>query len=104
MNATREAAGRGMSPATARTIEKLLIALALGSLIAIFQPFSKLLSGIGMALVIPAGLLFNLVPLCEPGRPARDLLKTLLIIAVIFVVVAGVAIAAAYLYGVFLRG
>ncbi|MEO1019480.1 MAG: hypothetical protein AAFY56_17575 [Pseudomonadota bacterium] len=94
----------GMTQRQARTIEYSLIALALFTLIAIFQPFSKELSAVGMSLVVAAGLLFNLVPLCTPGRPMRDLLRSLLIIIVIFVVVLALALSSAILYGRYLHG
>ena len=65
----------GMSEAQARTSEGLIIALCLLALFAIFQPFSLTLFSIGCGLVVLGGLAFNLVPFCEPGRPARDLWK-----------------------------
>ena len=48
------------------------------------------------------GLVFNLVPLCQPGRPARDLWKAAVVIAIIFVVILLLALGSAYLYGVYL--
>ncbi len=93
----------GMSPAQARAIERSIIVFCTLTLILIFQPFSKLLSGIGMGLVVPAGLAFNLVPLCEPGQPAARLLRATLIILAIFVVVLILAISSAYLYGIYLQ-
>lgn len=93
----------GMSAATARRIEATIIWLCIATLVAIFQPFSKLLSGVGMGLVVFCGLAFNLVPLCEPGRPARDLVKVTVIIAVIFVIVFALAVTSAWLYGEFLK-
>lgn len=92
----------GMSPGTAKAIELAIIALCAASLVMIFQPFSKLASGIGMGLVVLGGLLFNLVPLCEPGRPVRDLLRAAGIVAVVFLVVLALALASAELYGAYL--
>ncbi len=93
----------GMSATTARAIESSIITLCIATLVFIFQPFSKWLSGLGMGLVVFAGLAFNLVPLCEPGRPVRDLLRVALIIAIIFVVVFGLAVTSAWLYGEYLK-
>ena len=76
-----------MSASTAKTVEARIIGLCIAALVLIFQPFSKLLSGFGMALVVLGGLAFNLVPLCEPGRPARSLVRAALIVVVVFVVV-----------------
>ena len=71
----------GMSEAQARTTEGLIIALCLFALFAIFQPFSLGLFSFGCGLVVFGGLVFNLVPLCQPGRPARDLWKAAVVIA-----------------------
>lgn len=99
-----EAASRdGMSPATARAIEASIIGLSIATLVFIFQPFSKWLSGLGMGLVVFAGLAFNLVPSCQPGRPARDLVRVAVIIAIIFLIVFGLAVGSAWLYGEYLK-
>lgn len=92
----------GMSAAQARTAEGLIIALCLFALFAIFQPFSLGLFSFGCGLVVVGGLVFNLVPLCQPGRPARDLWKAAVVIAIIFVVILLLALGSAYLYGVYL--
>jgi len=94
---------RGMSAPTARAVEGCIIGLCIAALVMIFQPFSKWLSGLGMGLVVLGGLAFNLIPFCQPGRPARDLWRVAAIVAVIFVVVAALAIGSAYLYGEYLR-
>jgi len=91
-----------MSPAAARRLEYAIIALGLGSLALIFQPFSLALYGIGCGLVILAGLANNLLPLCEPGRPLGSVIRVALIVLAMFVVVAGLAIGSAYLYGLYL--
>ena len=55
----------------------------------------------------PAFLLyaaFNLVPLCEKGRPLRSLLRAALIVVVLLFVIAGVAILSAWLYGKYVVG
>lgn len=93
----------GMSAATAFRFEAAIIALCVAALVFVFQPFSKTLSGVGMALVVLGGLAFNIVPMCEPGRPVRDLGKAALTVAVVFAVVLGLAILSAHLYGVYLQ-
>ncbi|HMR32204.1 MAG TPA: hypothetical protein PKA13_15910 [Geminicoccaceae bacterium] len=92
-----------MSASTARTVEATIIGLCIVSLVLIFQPFSKWLSGLGMGLVVLGGLAFNLVPLCQPGRPTHDLVRAATIVVIVFVVVAALAIGSAYLYGEYLR-
>ena len=47
---TARAKPPGMSTATAARVEMAIILLCAASLLFIFQPFSKLLSGIGLAL------------------------------------------------------
>jgi hypothetical protein len=94
---------KGMSAATADRVANAIILLCAASLIMIFQPFSKLASGIGMGLVVLGGLAFNLVPMCEPGRPARDVWRTALIVVVVFVIVFLIAIGSAHLYGLYIQ-
>lgn len=93
----------GMSAAQAGTIEALIIGLCLLALFAIFQPFSLGLFSAGCILVVVGGLAFNLVPLCQPGRPLRDLGKAALVILIVFVVVLLLALASAWAYGVYLQ-
>jgi hypothetical protein len=93
----------GMSEAQARTAEGLIIALCLFALFAIFQPISLTLFSFGCGLVVLGGLAFNLVPFCQPGRPARDLWKATVIIATVFVIVVLLALGSAWLYGLWLQ-
>ena len=91
----------GMSPSAAQRLEWSVIGLGFLALALIFQPFSLMLFGVGCALVVFAGLANNLLPLCQPGTAYRSLLITVIIVALAFLVVMLVSIAAAYLYGVF---
>jgi hypothetical protein len=92
---------RGMSPATARRLEYAIIALGVLALVLIFQPLSISLFAAGCVLVVLAGLINNLLPLAQPGVPARSVLKAAMIVAMIFCITLLVAIYAAHLYGVF---
>ncbi len=49
------------------------------------------------------GLAFNLVPLCEPGKPFASIIRATIIIVLILLVVVGLAIGSAALYGIYLR-
>ena len=49
-----------------------------------------------------AGLVNNLLPLCEPGVSKRTVIQAALIVALIFVVVTALAIGSAWLYGLYL--
>ena len=63
-------------------------------------PFSLTLFAIGSALVVLAALVNNLLPLAEPGVPARTVVTIALIVAMIFCIVLLLSIAAAHFYGV----
>lgn len=91
----------GMSAATALRLEYSIIVLGVVALVMIFQPFSLTLFTIGAVLVVIAGLINNLLPLAQPGVPARSVVTVAMVVAMIFCIVLLVAIFAAYLYGVF---
>ena len=92
----------GMTAKQAKAIEYAIIFLSVLSLVLLFQPFSLKLYSVGAGLVVFAGLVFNLVPLCTPGRSFRSLLNAALIIAVIFIVVTLLALGSALLYSWYL--
>lgn len=94
----------GMTAAQARAVEFTIVALSIASLVMIFQPFSLVLYTVGAALVIVAGLAFNLVPLARPGRPARSLVKATIVILVIFAMVTALALGSAELYAIYISG
>ena len=94
---------RGMSAATARTIEYAIIALCVVSLVLIFQPFSLTLYGIGAGLVVLGGLAFNLIPHCRPGVPGRWLVKVALIVLALLVAVFVLAVGTSHLYAWYLE-
>jgi hypothetical protein len=92
-----------LSAGQARVLERSIIGLCLVALALIFQPFSLTLFGVGAGLVIVGGLAFNLVPMCRPGVPARRVAMVGLTILMLLVVIAGLAVASAYLYALYLR-
>jgi len=92
---------RGMTPETARKVEYSIIGLGVLALLLIFQPFNISLFTIGCVLVVLAGLINNLLPLAQPGVPARSLVKAAMIVAMIFCITLLVSIVAAHLYGAF---
>jgi hypothetical protein len=100
MSETR-APQQGMSARTAATIEHAIIGIGLLSLVLIFQPVSLTLYSIGCGLVVLAALAFNLVPLCEKGRPLSSLATAGVIVIVLLFVIVGLAILSAWLYGVY---
>jgi hypothetical protein len=100
MSDTR-ATQQGMSARTAAAIEHTIIGIGLLSLVLIFQPFSLVLYSVGCGLVVLSALAFNLVPLCEKGRPLSSLASAGVIVLVLLFVIVGLAILSAWLYGVY---
>jgi len=90
-----------MSPAAARKLEYMIIGLGVLALLMIFQPFNISLFAIGCILVVLAALINNLLPLAQPGVPARSVVTAAMVVAMIFCIVLLVSIFAAHLYGVF---
>ena len=93
----------GMSRRQAAAIRNAIIALCAVAMIFVFQPFAQSLYSIGMVLVVIGGLAFNLVPLCEPGRPLRGVVRAGLVVVAILLVVFVLAIGSALLYGTYLE-
>jgi hypothetical protein len=89
-----------LSSSGAKRLEYAIIALGIFALALIFQPFSLALFGFGCVLVVLAGLINNLLPLCQPGFPVRSLIRAVLIVALIFCIIMLLSILAAHLYGV----
>ena len=93
---------RGISTRTARTLEYGIVGASILALAMIFQPFSLQLFTFGAAAIVIVGLAFNMVPLCEPGKPVRSLLIALIVIVVAFAIITGLALAAAELYAYYI--
>jgi hypothetical protein len=90
-----------MSAGGAGRLEYSIIGLGVFALALIFQPFSLTLFGFGCVLVVLAGLINNLLPMCRAGVTVRALIRSALIVALVFCVVMLLSILAAHLYGVF---
>jgi hypothetical protein len=92
----------GMSVRQAKTIEYSIVAVSVLSLVLLFQPFSLGLYSIGAGLVVLAGLAFNLVPLCTPGKTVGSLIRAAVVIVVILIVVAALSMGSVELYAMYL--
>jgi hypothetical protein len=92
-----------MSPGQARALERSIIGLSVLSLLLIFQPFSLTLFGVGAALVVIAGLAFNLMPLCRPGVPVRKVVVAGLIVVGVLAAVVLAALGSVQLYALYLQ-
>jgi hypothetical protein len=93
---------RGMTANQAKTVEQAIVAMSITALIFLFQPLSLPFYSLGAPLVVFAGLAFNLVPLCTPGRSVASLIKGAVVIVVIFAVVTLLALGSAKLYAIYM--
>ncbi len=91
-----------MSVRQAKTIEYSIVAISVLSLVLLFQPFSLAVYSVGAGIVVLAGLAFNLVPLCTPGRSLASVVKAALIIVIVFFIVAALSMGAVELYAMYL--
>lgn len=87
-----------MTANQAKLLERLIIGLCLGSIIAIFQPYSIKLFSIGCVTVIIGALAFNLVPFCREGVSWKAFSKVILIVLIVLVVAAALGVGTAFLY------
>ncbi len=93
----------GMSAAQAGAIRGVILLLCVSSLVMIFQPFSMTLFSIGAALVVFAGLAFNLMPIAQAGRPFKAVVRAGIVVLIVFVVALVIAIISTELYKVYLK-
>ncbi len=89
----------GMTAGAALRLEFGIIGLGILALVMIFQPLSLTLFSIGCGLVVIAALANNLLPLAQPGTPARTIVLASIIVATILCTAVLVAIGAAHTYG-----
>lgn len=94
---------KGMSATQARRLEYSIIGLCLVSLVLIFQPFSMTLFAVGAVLVVVGGLAFNLVPMCVAGNSIKSVIRSGVIVLIIFVVVVLLALGTTELYTIYLN-
>jgi len=87
-----------MTATQAKILEFSIILLCVISIVMIFQPFSMQLFSIGCVTVVLGALLFNLVPFCRAGVPARQIGKVILIVLIVLIVAALLGIGTAFLY------
>lgn len=96
-----EQTGQGMTPKFALRLEFFIIGIGVLALFLIFQPFSMALFAVGSMLVVVAGLMNNLLPMAKPGVQFQSVIRTGMIVLMIFCIVLLISITAAHLYGVF---
>ncbi|MBX6321350.1 MAG: hypothetical protein IRY94_05945 [Rhodospirillaceae bacterium] len=92
-----------MSARQAAMVQAAIIGLCVLALLFVFQPFSRWLYGLGAGLVVLGGLIFNLVPLARHGMPAGRLVRAGIVVILALLVVVGLAIGSAFLYGIYLK-
>lgn len=98
---SQDNASGGMGSQSALRLEYSIIGLGILALLMIFQPFSITLFTLGSIVVVVAGLVNNLLPMAQPGVPARSVVTVAMVVAMIFCIVLLTAIFSAYLYGAF---
>jgi hypothetical protein len=90
-----------LTPKSAQWLEFWIIWFGIFALGLIFQPFKIEFFTFGSILVVFAGLINNLLPMAQPGVPARSVITVAMVVAMIFCIVLLLSITVAYLYGAF---
>ena len=80
-----------------------ILALSIGSLIAVFQPVSHVFFQIGCATAFVAAITFNMMPFLTAGRTWRSLRQPAITILIILMVLIGFAILSAWGYVLYLQ-
>lgn len=80
-----------------------ILGLSIGSLIAVFQPFSHLLFQIGCVTAFLSAILFNMMPFLNAGQPVKSLRSPALTILIVFLCLVGFAILSAWGYVLYLQ-
>lgn len=102
MSGMQPAPRRGLSVRQARSLEYTIVAASIVALAMIFQPFSLGLFTLGAAAIVIVGLVFNLVPLSQPGKTVRSLVIAGIVIVVAFGVITLLALGSAELYAYYI--
>lgn len=92
-----------LSAKSARNWRGVVLAMSIGSLIMVFQPYSLTVFALGCGLAFVSALVFNLMPFLNTGAQAREVGKAALIIVIAFGVMFALAILAAYGYVLYLQ-
>ena len=88
---------------SARHWRGVILALSIGSLFMVFQPFSMPVFAIGCGLAFISALAFNLMPFLQAGGEVRRIRKAALIILIAFGLMFALAILATYGYVLYLQ-
>lgn len=81
----------------------VILAMSIGSLVMVFQPFSITVFALGCMLAFISALVFNLMPALEPGVSVRQVGRVAITILIFFVAIVGFAILATYGYVLYLQ-
>lgn len=92
-----------MTERSAAIARNTILALSIGSLIAVFQPVSHLLFQIGCATAFVAAIAFNMMPFLNAGNTWRSLRQPAIAILIILAVLIGFAILSALGYVLYLQ-
>lgn len=95
-----------MSTLTARSAKLwrgIVLAMSIGSLVMVFQPFSMMVFALGCGLAFVSALVFNLMPFLQAGGEVRQVGRAAVIIIIAFFVMFALAILATYGYILYLQ-
>ncbi|WP_422050819.1 hypothetical protein [Shimia sp.] len=92
-----------LSKTAAARSRGLILAMSIGSLIAVFQPFSHVLFQVGCLTAFFSAILFNLMPFINAGQPLKSLRQPAVTILIVFLCLVGFAILSAWGYVLYLQ-
>ncbi|EEE35829.1 conserved hypothetical protein [Rhodobacteraceae bacterium KLH11] len=92
-----------LSKTVAARARGIILALSIGSLIAVFQPVSHILFQIGCVTAFLSAILFNMMPFLNAGQPVKSLRQPALTILIVFLCLVGFAILSAWGYVLYLQ-
>ncbi len=92
-----------MTDRSAATARGIILAMSLGSLVAVFQPFSHLLFQIGCVTAFVSAIVFNMMPFLTAGKSWRSLRQPAVTILTVLGVLIGLAVLSAWGYVLYLQ-
>jgi quinol-cytochrome oxidoreductase complex cytochrome b subunit len=92
-----------LSVRNARLARGMILALSIGSLVAVFQPVSHLMFQIGVFTAFLSAILFNMMPFLNADQSMKSLRQPALTILIVFLCLVGFAILSAWGYVLYLQ-
>ena len=92
-----------LTQSKAKQLRGIILGLSIGSLVAVFQPFSHVLFQIGVFTAFLSAILFNMMPFISAGQSTKSLRSPAVTILVVFLCLVGFAILSAWGYVLYLQ-